>query len=342
MSIQAKFDGITTSTILEAAKLYKREDHSEPQRYVVNIETAQYPVKAIGVIASNLMEKPLTNKDFTTAEFQKCLKELGFTVELIYGEATEALVKATREKKIAVWRCATSWFWGQLLNESVITMQWLDYRLDYSKPENRSGEGKRSKTNFVDAKAGELIVLMDKANYFGIARITSSYQFQFKDILINGKLFPCLGVEFLHALDLPVKHPFEIRTARPDTFFRLDGLGFSSKPTFSYIDDEFPGTIENVIKHVLEGKMPSINQTNSDNKEVKKHPINQILFGPPGTGKTYHTVNRAMEIIDPNFYKENKDNREALHREFDRLLIKDWGKGQWADCFLHLSPKHEL
>lgn len=28
--------------------------------------------------------------------------------------------------------------------------------------------------------------------------------------------------------------------------------------------------------------------------------LNLILFGPPGTGKTYHTVNKALEIIDGN------------------------------------------
>ena len=30
--------------------------------------------------------------------------------------------------------------------------------------------------------------------------------------------------------------------------------------------------------------------------------LNQILFGPPGTGKTFQTINKAIEIIAPEFY----------------------------------------
>jgi len=49
-------------------------------------------------------------------------------------------------------------------------------------------------------------------------------------------------------------------------------------------------------------------------------PLNQILYGPPGTGKTYHTVNRALEIIDPEFVEINKDDRAALKAKFDSLV----------------------
>jgi 5-methylcytosine-specific restriction protein B len=48
--------------------------------------------------------------------------------------------------------------------------------------------------------------------------------------------------------------------------------------------------------------------------------LNQILYGPPGTGKTYSTINKALEIIDPKFLAENKDNRTALKTRFDGLV----------------------
>lgn len=46
-------------------------------------------------------------------------------------------------------------------------------------------------------------------------------------------------------------------------------------------------------------------------------PINKILFGPPGTGKTYHTVNEALCILDPAFLAAHETDRAALKQRFD-------------------------
>ena len=47
-------------------------------------------------------------------------------------------------------------------------------------------------------------------------------------------------------------------------------------------------------------------------------PLNQILFGPPGTGKTFNTINKALEIIDNDFFQQNKDDRKALKDKFEK------------------------
>lgn len=78
-------------------------------------------------------------------------------------------------------------------------------------------------------------------------------------------------------------------------------------------------------------------------EKVTDQPLNQIFFGPPGTGKTFNSVNRAIEITDPEFYRQNKDNRDKLRQRFKELLITDWEepKGQIAFCTFHQSFSYE-
>ena len=73
----------------------------------------------------------------------------------------------------------------------------------------------------------------------------------------------------------------------------------------------------------------------------KNIPLNQILYGPPGTGKTYHTINKAIEIIDNDFYQDYKedieDNRKKLKKKFKELEKS----GQIAFVTFHQSYGYE-
>ena len=51
-----------------------------------------------------------------------------------------------------------------------------------------------------------------------------------------------------------------------------------------------------------------------------KQPLNQILFGPPGTGKTFNTINKAIEIIENRVLSSEElkpENRETLKTKFE-------------------------
>jgi 5-methylcytosine-specific restriction protein B len=47
--------------------------------------------------------------------------------------------------------------------------------------------------------------------------------------------------------------------------------------------------------------------------------LNTILYGPPGTSKTYETINHALKIIEPTFAAANVGNRNVLKKRFDEL-----------------------
>ena len=70
--------------------------------------------------------------------------------------------------------------------------------------------------------------------------------------------------------------------------------------------------------------------------------LNTILYGPPGTGKTYHTINKAVEIADPEFYKINRKKRSKLKERFKQLLFDpETGKGQIAFVTFHQAMTYE-
>lgn len=68
-----------------------------------------------------------------------------------------------------------------------------------------------------------------------------------------------------------------------------------------------------------------------------KQPLNQILFGPPGTGKTYNTIYKALSILEPEIdYKEGK-TREDAKAKFDEYVAS----GRIVFTTFHQSMSYE-
>lgn len=72
--------------------------------------------------------------------------------------------------------------------------------------------------------------------------------------------------------------------------------------------------------------------------DMTKHnssiPLNQILFGPPGTGKTYHTVNEALQVVGVDI---SGLTRAQIKQEFDKKLKE----GQIVFTTFHQSMSYE-
>jgi 5-methylcytosine-specific restriction protein B len=55
------------------------------------------------------------------------------------------------------------------------------------------------------------------------------------------------------------------------------------------------------------------------------HPLNLILYGAPGTGKTYHAINYALSIIENRTLEElEMEPRDALRHRFNEYLEEGW------------------
>jgi 5-methylcytosine-specific restriction endonuclease McrBC GTP-binding regulatory subunit McrB len=65
--------------------------------------------------------------------------------------------------------------------------------------------------------------------------------------------------------------------------------------------------------------------------------LNTIIYGAPGTGKTYSTIEKALEIIDSKFLDEKRNNREELKSGFDAFVMK----GQISFVTFHQSFSYE-
>lgn len=109
----------------------------------------------------------------------------------------------------------------------------------------------------------------------------------------------------------------------------------SGQSTIYEVEDAYLGDFEKyllkpVFKITLENlfissSFDTIEEKSTNTRGNEMHSLNQILYGPPGTGKTYNTVNKAISIVNPNFfiYEDGKPiyrERDAIKKEFDRLM----------------------
>jgi 5-methylcytosine-specific restriction endonuclease McrBC GTP-binding regulatory subunit McrB len=78
-----------------------------------------------------------------------------------------------------------------------------------------------------------------------------------------------------------------------------------------------------------------LKQYKKTNTMTFMEPLNTILFGPPGTGKTYNSINKAISILDSAF--DLTQDRKLIKEKYDRLEKQ----GQILFTTFHQSMSYE-
>ena len=122
--------------------------------------------------------------------------------------------------------------------------------------------------------------------------------------------------------DLVIYYVGEVIEKTDDGILRLKkierplykGKGPSGPPWF---DTLVPITQQPVIDLIFHGKKQPDSVVGSSSDSISSPPAtNLILCGPPGTGKTYQTIERSVRIIDPAF----SGDHAAYKQKFDQLM----------------------
>lgn len=119
-----------------------------------------------------------------------------------------------------------------------------------------------------------------------------------------------------------------------------EGLAMSMEKLVEWTISEFKKftpTYEDICKKLGLEMVKNGQSDRRDTSSVNKlnHPLNQILFGPAGTGKTYNTINYALSILDGR-------NINDPQTENDRKIFKKYmDEGRVSFVTFHQSYGYE-
>jgi hypothetical protein len=151
----------------------------------------------------------------------------------------------------------------------------------------------------------------------------------------NGNLSAALGKYRLFLQYLEVVKQMDLYDENPDDFdvnsnlhwyFEVEGRDnkYPIKPICKDIANKLKilknntfntDSAKNQLKSIFKKNMEFYDSYNENEENVKTKMLNQILYGPSGTGKTYSTVGKALEILGASNKTDIKSIRK-LKEEF--------------------------
>lgn len=107
------------------------------------------------------------------------------------------------------------------------------------------------------------------------------------------------------------KIPFKQWLGKVKEYANDLGINFIGEDLFPVNYKDEPDSQETLVNH-------NLNEDKNMQEKMLKQPLNRILFGAAGTGKTFTTVNHALSIIENKSLEElGTEAREELKKRFD-------------------------
>lgn len=242
-------------------------------------------------------------------EYDKAQKELGFddkqlfntlkTKVKTYLEAIslkDYIVNESLDQKHGkLWKFSPGYsanYWEDMKEKNIASIGWGNYNYcNKSQQElleinpNLKKEDPRIISYLSDIQLGDvLIAFKGRSKIIGYGKVLSTCKYNNQAVIEKSDHYNYLEVKWT-SFDKPIQLK---KMVSMDTLNDITSR-----------KEEIMGTIKNKVKF-------------DDSKISVIKPLNQILFGPPGTGKTYNTIDKALEII---FEKEDKE--DIVYYDFD-------------------------
>ncbi|MGB1205778.1 MAG: McrB family protein [Chitinophagales bacterium] len=223
-----------------------------------------------------------------------------------------------------VWRFSDLQHWRHFYEHHLLTLSLLNADMNYRTADlSLLKRGKRIISLWVhQLQCKDLIFLLDKTHYYGIAVADMEYH-PFNPLLSVGKkqAKPAIRIQWVHLLEKGEAHNFDFGTTL-DAFASLEQKGLGLEKTLLFLQEKHPVAVQNLLEYLGNEQQKSI-ETYSTTIEKQAEEIanfpnpNVILYGPAGTGKTYGSMDLAVEILG-----KTTGERETNHHIFKQYLGK--------------------
>jgi hypothetical protein len=217
-----------------------------------------------------------------------------------------------RTKFKRIWRCADSNKWYILKNADLLTFDWIDRNRDYTKLSAKDiGSGKKALYPFVNSlKIGDLVFVMGKNSFQGIAICESEYEFNGLTLNMGDTGDkPAVKVEYIFRSESSVNHNLQTHN-NPTTFAEINQYNFGLENVLAFLKNSLPDAYNSLVNSLKTNyKQRYTTWLNSTNKEGSKK-----------AGSYIRAIDILSEITNMEIFEE--DNISTLNTLYEDLLIE--------------------